>query len=339
MSQKYARELLAKLREGDVEYIVTLRKLRKVLRDKDLKLAQIGTSENEIEVIKRLGQHLKDQQREDERRTIAGSIAFLRERSTNCLHAVEGVMSSLDEHHLSPTDVDSSPEELDALMKLAALFEATSQFSIVRRWKDEKFRPHAIRAIGELTMLLAEYDLSAEDIGSSVEEIADLTKAIFEADACQYLESLREKHVNFDHCLSRMHKSLKKADLTLDDIGTSEEHIETLRSAHNLEQVKHALEQLRQFGSNHYVDDLRRKLTEYKLTLVDVDSSEEEVTSLNKAYHQKEATRLLESYRAHPENGWLPSKMLEHLDKGGLTPEEIGSTPDELDSLRSKIAA
>lgn len=339
MAQKYARELLAKLRKGDAEYETTLLELRKVLRAKDLKLIQIGTSENEIEVTKRFGQNLKDQQKEAERRSIVGSIAFLRERSTCYLHAVEDVLSSLDEHHLSPADVGSSTVELEALMKLAALFEATGQFSVIRRWEDSTYRPHAIRAVGELANLLAEHELSAEDVGSSAEEIADLTKSIFEADALKYLEHLRDKHSNFDSCLSRMHESLKKAGLDLDDIGTSEEHIESLRSTYDLEQVKRALEQLREFGSDHYVDDLRRKLTQYNLTLADVDSSEEEVTTLNKSFRQKEATRLLESYRARPENGWVPKKILEHLEKGGLTPEEIGSTADELEKLKGEVAA
>lgn len=342
MSQKHARELLAKLREGDAEYTTTLRELRKVLREEGLKLAQIGTSENEIEVTKRLGQHLKGRQKQDERRSIAESIAFLRKNSTCYLYGVEGVVSSLQEHHLSHADVGSSQEELDALTKLAALFEATSQFSIIRRWEDPEYSQHAIRAVGELASILATHDLSPEDIGSSAQEIADLTKAIFEANARKCLAHLQQKHVNFDSCLAEMRESLKKAELTFDDIGTSEEHIETLRSAHNLADARRWFEIFLEFSTEANLEILRGALGKHNLTLADIDSSEEEVASLNKAYHQKEALRLLESYLTHPDEPsgwWVPKKVLEHLDKGGLTPEEIGSTADELDSLRSKAAA
>ena len=157
--------------------------------------------------------------------------------------------------------------------------------------------------------------------------------------AVKSLERLREDFGGYRYkkCLKHLRMVVRKSGLTLEDIGTSEEELETLRVKGCKELAERHLKRLREGIYNHEseLQYLSREVKKGGLTLKDIVTSKEELEKLRVNCCKKSAEDRLDSLRRSPlsYNG-----MLKHLRKivrrSGLTLEDIGTSEEGLEKLR-----
>ena len=161
--------------------------------------------------------------------------------------------------------------------------------------------------------------------------------------AVKSLERLREDFGGYRYkkCLKHLRMVVRKSGLTLEDIGTSEEELETLRVKGCKELAERHLKRLREGIYNHEseLQYLSREVKKGGLTLKDIVTSKEELEKLRVNCCKKSAEEYLKDLREgiYPYNHTLGDTLeclRREVKNGGLTLEDIGISEEELETLR-----
>ncbi|MES2995032.1 MAG: hypothetical protein V4681_03310 [Patescibacteria group bacterium] len=87
---------------------------------------------------------------------------------------------------------------------------------------------------------------------------------------------------------------------------------------------------------------LEGQIKESGRSLEEYGTSPEELHRFQREWHKKSAAETLDELRyrtSYERHGMLMSMLVEHLQKGELPPEEIGTTREEIEQLRVKLYA
>lgn len=147
------------------------------------------------------------------------------------------------------------------------------------------------------------------------------------------------RNCNWRYFLSSVIRELLKEEgLTLEDIGTSEEELKSIRKNGTRQRALGELNRLRS-GKVHYTF-YKREIHQIRCYLkmgVDIDTSEEELESLRIEGYRLGALRwlkLLEKGSTKPER--FLTFLRKELKHGNLTPADIGTTEERLQSFVTK---
>ena len=140
-----------------------------------------------------------------------------------------------------------------------------------------------------------------------------------------------------------MGENLEKGNLSLSDIGTSDEEVGTMLQEYHGRKAKEYLGYLRTDGTASFtLKTLREHLKASGLTLSKIGTTEEKLTVLLHASCKNGATHLLESTRSGSSGLTLDGLeiflkfMREDLEECGLTLSDVGTSEAEIEELLSK---
>jgi|GEM_PF-3347817 len=158
-----------------------------------------------------------------------GWLDYLRQRSDSGSlgeSAVKYVREYTAKASLTLADIGTSEKELGKLLRQAHGNCARRWLDHLRRGSDVTLGPSAVRYVNEYAV---KANITLADIGTSEEELAKLLRLAYGNSARTWLDHLRQKP---DSILSAgtaryIKKYVAKAELTLADIGTSEEELDS----------------------------------------------------------------------------------------------------------------
>lgn len=229
-----AHKWLARLRESIEPDRQFIDRVRSVVLKGNLSLADIGTSEKELEAFRVRSHKARAHKWLDRLRgntKQARQWLLLRLHKLVAFHGdpksigrpVRYIREEVREGNLSLTDVGTSVEELKDLR--IKLYRATAHMCLDRLRASDA--PHD-RLIDYVRGVARAGDLSFADIGTSREELAGLRLKGYKAEAREWVDHLRRGSViscpSVDHIL----EYVREKNLSLADIGTSEEELSEL---------------------------------------------------------------------------------------------------------------
>jgi len=189
-----------------------------------------------------------------------------------------------------------------------------------------------------------------ETIGTSEEELKGLRVKGCK-DAIQFfLGRLRDTRLHsYDESLKRLRKEVSKGGFTFEAVGTSEEELRTLRLNCSKATAQNWLRLLRKPMLDHYDDyleRLRKEVSKGGFTLETIGTSEEKLRELrlncSKATAQSWLRWLhlnaeMRSRRSRSSHDQSLKFILREVSKGGFTLETIGTSEEELKTLRLSL--
>ncbi|MFH1749846.1 MAG: hypothetical protein ABH837_03080 [bacterium] len=157
------------------------------------------------------------------------------------------------------------------------------------------------------------------------------------------LEELRNPTANgeFRSSLHEIHTTLRDTDITPEDIGTTEEEIEEFRKRKDLDNAKKALNEIRK-GGNSWPGRMCFDLRSAGATPEDIGTTEEEIEEFYRKNKEEEAIQSLERLRDGKYVGHelllayfdYTRRIQKYLKVPGNTPEDIGTTEEEVEKLK-----
>jgi hypothetical protein len=222
----------------------------------------------------------------------------------------------LERNSWKPADIDTSEAEVESLRR-SALKERTEAEALrkktledqdkqeARQWLEGlRLAPNEV-AINQIYEILGRNNLTLADIGSNEKELKILRKKAFETEAIYYLEELLdEPNWNFlieyhpssywTVLIKALSTALASADLTLADIGTSEEELEIIQAS-RVETIKNTASlhlssnRLKTSEPDILIAEVSALLKVADLTLADIGTCEREITDLRQEIEKPQA--------------------------------------------------
>lgn len=188
----------------------------------------------------------------------------------------------------------------------------------------------------------AKAGVSLKDLGTSEEEIQDMSKRSNFAAAKKGLVDIRKmaETSEVNNYIKYLRKYLEDAKRTLADINTTEEELEELRIKGIISEAKKNLGYTQTTAKSdsvdRYIQTLFRLLTSIGRTIADIGVTSEELRDLCTRGHLAAAKKWLDSARRQKSRSDIDSYVKyvrEHLAIVGAAPTDIGSSEEELEQL------
>jgi len=181
-------------------------------------------------------------------------------------------------------------------------------------------------------------------VATNEQEVQDLLINGYTSEATNWLKLTRERsqESNMDSHVGYIREYAKKANITLADIGTSEEEIASLLKTSYISEATKWLQLTRERANSGDMDShvgyLREYVEKAGITVEDIGTTEEEIASLLKTSYISEARTWLKltRKRASQQNVELEIGYLrQYANLAGITLEQLGTSETELQSKTS----
>lgn len=244
---------------ADLGETVSAAVIRGLAKEYHFSLADIGTSEEELERL--VAEAPKAQART--------TVARLREKPD--FFWIGSLRDKVKAGVFSLSDIGTSEEELEQLLERARMDAALY-------WLTQLRKEPSNSAIHHVREALTKSGLSLTDIGTSEEELEQLRVKGCMDSALYWLTQLRKDPV--DNWNQRfMQDSLKQGGFSIADMDMSAEEIETIVVQPRKQKAKRLLEQMRAFldSATSKLRDMESIAKEGSFSLADIGMTEEEI--------------------------------------------------------------
>jgi soluble cytochrome b562 len=188
----------------------------------------------------------------------------------------------------------------------------------------------AHRCIEEMDVHLKQGYWTLDDIGTRADKLETVMSNYHKSKARSLLQFACTTGKAPD-CIEDMRKHLRQGFWTLADIGTSEDKLKTVVRNYHKREAKKWLDSARGVGlAPACIEHMREHLKQGNWTLADIGTSEDDLKTVIRNYHKREAKKWLDSARGV---GLAPAcieHMREHLKQGNWTLTDIDTSEEKL---------
>lgn len=177
------------------------------------------------------------------------------------------------------------------------------------------------------------------DIGTTETELAELRIRLGKDVAKEWLEYMREPKNSYSLGLYWLNQTLKQFGFALSDIPTTEAELDQLHSKHALVIGLYWIQSFQRGGTGSFElfwDEVGTYFERGDFTLEDMGTTEEEFTRIKYQQTLDSAKLFLEWLRADNLSYKVADRIYRCSTLGGFSLADIGTSSDELESLRSR---
>ena len=264
----HAKRLLEDIKSNKtISFDFSLLVIREIITNRSVTFEDLGTTEADFNL---LIQATYARRAKDQLSYLKQGELLVRQSFDNCLQLADMTLADLD--------IDEAE-----IHRLTLAAYRASAIEIITDMRAGEFEPCAKRYVDSITEYQTKGGFTFVEIGSSDEEFAELMLLAYEYEAKFWISMMRDGIGSLDiSVISDITDSAKLANLTLSELGSSDEEVDRYTSEASCSIIHQLLFRMRNehYFSQALMDNFNKRLAESDISLSSLGTTEDELASI-----------------------------------------------------------